>query len=59
MQFLKEEGGLKMGDCHLEVWLYESSTGPGKVLRERRCCFKFLSVRIPKTRHSGMIRMLW
>lgn len=35
MQFLKEEGGLKMGDCHLEEWLYESSAGPGKVLRER------------------------
>lgn len=35
VQFLREEGALKTGVCHLEAWLYEASAEPGKVLRER------------------------
>lgn len=35
VEFLRAEGGLKMGVCHLEVWLYDASAEPGKALKER------------------------
>lgn len=58
VEFLKEGGGLKTGDSHLEVWLYEASADPGKVLREGAVT-DLLSVWRPKRHHSGGIRTLF